>query len=129
MGDGGHWSLLGDGAGGQGLPFVGSVGGHSSPLVAGAGACAWVVVTVRGWWWWVAVIRWWPLSQRVVVANCSQVVCVGMLVFVWGMGVLLYGGSGGILRLVHCCHRPFLCHIAGSDVAPGKGAVRERGAI
>ena len=28
MGDGGRWLLLGDGAGGRGLPFVGSVGGR-----------------------------------------------------------------------------------------------------
>ena len=129
VGDGGRWLPLGDGAGGRGLPFVGSVGGCSSPLVAGAGACTWVMVAVCGCWWWVAVVRWWPLLQRVVVAGHSQVVGVGTLVFVWGTGVLLYGGSGGILQLVrHCCHL-FFCHTAGSDVTPGKGGVRERGAI
>ena len=54
---------------------------------------------------------------------------MGVLVFIWGAGVLLYGGSGGILRLVHHCRRLVLCHIAGSNVAPGKGAVKERGAV
>ena len=41
------------GCGGRGPPFVGIAGGRSSPLVAGAGVCAWVVVAVLGCWWWV----------------------------------------------------------------------------
>ena len=51
MGDVGCWLPLGDGAGGRCLPFVGSVGGCLSLLVAGAGACAWVMVAIHGWLW------------------------------------------------------------------------------
>ena len=63
MAHGGGWSPLVDGAGGRWPVFVGNGGGRSSPLVAGAGACAWVVVmcawavvALLGCWWWVAVV-------------------------------------------------------------------------
>ena len=126
VGDGGRWSLLGDGAGGGWLLFVGTVAGRSSPLVAGAGVCTWVVVIVQGWWWWVAVVQWWLLSLRVVVAGRLLVVGVGTLVFVWGQGCYCMM-VGGHPQLVCRCRRPFICHIAGSDMAPGKVAVSARG--
>ena len=112
MARGGRWLPLVDGAGGRWPVFVGSAGGRWSPLVAGAGACAWVVVAcawvvvaVLGCWCWVAVVRWRPLSMRMVVAGRS-----------WVAGVLV---RVGIPRLVRRCRYPVVCHIGGNDVAPG----------
>ena len=90
MGRGGRWSPFVDG-GGRWLPFVGSAGGRLSPLVAGAGVCAWVVVAVLGCWWWVAVVRWWPLSLRMVVAGRSWVVGILVACVRLGAGVLVRG--------------------------------------
>ena len=130
MGHGGRWSPFVDGAGGRGPPFVGNAGGHSSPLVAGAGVCAWVVVAVLGCWWWVAVVRWWPLSLRMVVVGRSWV--VGVLVACVRLGA---GGAGTWASLgwyvvvvvqlslsLSGCHGrcPVVCHIGGNNVAPGK---------
>ena len=126
VGGGGCWSLLGDGAGGGWLLFVGTVAGCSMLLVAGAGVCTWVVVIVQGWWWWAAMVQWWPLSLRVVVAGHLWVVGVGALVFVWGQGCYCMV-VGGHPQLVCRCSHPFICHIAGSNMAPGKGAVSTRG--
>ena len=132
VGRGGHWSPFIDGAGGCWLPFVGSAGGRSSPLVTGAGVCAWVVVTVLGCWWWVAVVQWWPLSLRMVVAGRSWVVGVLVTCVRLGVGVLVCGhpSVGTSLSLSGCgCGYLVVCHIGGNEVAPGKREVRARGLL
>ena len=63
-GHGHHWLMV----------LVGAVR-HLLVVLVGTGHCLLVVlvhahgvlIAVPGYWWWVAMVRWWPLSLRVVV--------------------------------------------------------------